>query len=159
MFEYIKVIIEINSVDPGAFSPELKIFFLKLISGIVEQANTYEFEEVTPLDMWEAEQIPEECGVAIQDIQNKLKKCQLSTLLADLMKENIVDNIPLANEILYCAIAFLMKGYTATQNNLIEILREDPENKVMRNIDALITKLGGLIRKNIAESTGSADFE
>ena len=95
----------------------------------------------------------------IQDIQNKLKKCQLSLLLSDLLKENIVDNIPLANSILLCGISYMLSGYTTTQNNLIEILREDPDNKVMRNLDALILKLGGLIRKNISEASGGIDFE
>jgi len=43
MFDYIKVIIEMNSEDPTALSPELKIFFLQLISGLIEQANKFEF--------------------------------------------------------------------------------------------------------------------
>ena len=43
MFEYISVIIQMNSEDPTALSPELKIFFLELISGLVEQANKFEF--------------------------------------------------------------------------------------------------------------------
>ena len=114
-----------NSEDPTALSPELKIFFLQLISGLIEQANKFEFEEFTPLDCWSSDQMLPDTKGEIQAIQTELKKCQLSLLLSDLMKENIVDNIPLANAILLCGISFLITGNTITQNNLLEILSSD----------------------------------
>lgn len=39
MLDYVSSIIAINSEDPNAFDPELKIFFLKMIIGQIEQGN------------------------------------------------------------------------------------------------------------------------
>ena len=67
------------------------------------------------------------------------------------MKENIKENIPLANSILLCGISYLLGGNEKTQKNIIEELGEDEENKVLSNIKGLILKLGALIRQNIDE--------
>lgn len=63
-----------------------------------------------------------------------------------------MNNVELANSILLCAIAYLLGGNTLTQKNIIEELDKDQDNKVFENIEALIFKLGKLIRKNIDEN-------
>lgn len=52
---YIQSIIEINSYNPEALVPELKIFFLKMIIGIVEQANKTPMPARKPIDEWDSE--------------------------------------------------------------------------------------------------------
>ncbi len=42
--EYVSSIIEINSVSSESLSPELKIFFLKMIIGIIEQSNKVQLQ-------------------------------------------------------------------------------------------------------------------
>lgn len=69
------------------------------------------------------------------------------------MKENIEDDIEFADSLLLCGIAYLFGGNTNTQNNMIETIRADRENKVMRNLENLIYKLGEFIVKNIEESS------
>jgi hypothetical protein len=76
----------------------------------------------------------------------------LGKFIVELLKEDIVNNVELANSILLCAIAYLLGGNTLTQKNIIEELDKDQENKVFENIEALIFKLGKLIRKNIDEN-------
>lgn len=86
------------------------------------------------------------------NIQNKLKVCQLGKFVTELLKENIWDNIEFADSILLCGISYLFGGNTTTQKNMIEEIGADNENKVMKNIETLITKLGKFILKNIEES-------
>jgi hypothetical protein len=69
------------------------------------------------------------------------------------LKENIEDDIEFADSLLLCGIAYLFGGNTNTQNNMIETIRADRENKVMRNLENLIYKLGEFIVKNIEESS------
>jgi hypothetical protein len=76
----------------------------------------------------------------------------LGKFIVELLKEDIVNNVELANSILLCAIAYLLGGNTLTQKNIIEELDKDQDNKVFENIEALIFKLGKLIRKNIDEN-------
>ena len=52
----------------------------------------------------------------------------------ELLKEDITNNIELANSILLCAISYLLGGNTLTQKNIIEELDKDAENKVFENI-------------------------
>lgn len=66
-----------------------------------------------------------------------------------MLKENIYDNIEFANAILLCGIAYMLGGNTLTQKNIIEEMTLDDLNKVMKNIDILISKLGKFILKNI----------
>lgn len=63
-----------------------------------------------------------------------------------------MDNISLANSILLCGIGYLLGGNKVTQQNLIEEIQKDPDNKVFRNIKNLIIKLGKIILKNIDET-------
>jgi hypothetical protein len=73
------------------------------------------------------------------------------------LKEDIINNIELANSILLCAISYLLGGNTLTQKNIIEELDKDAENKVFENIEALIQKLGMLIKKNIVEANAGEE--
>ncbi len=50
------------------------------------------------------------------------------------MKENIWEDIQFADSILLCGIAYLFGGNTNTQNNMIETISTDTENKVMKNL-------------------------
>ncbi len=43
----------------------------------------------------------------------------------------------------------MLGGNTLTQKNIIEEMQSDELNKVMKNIDILISKLGKFILKNI----------
>jgi hypothetical protein len=84
----------------------------------------------------------------------------------DLLKEDVINNIELANSILLCAIAYMLGGNPNTQKNVLEALELDADNQVFANIEALIIKLGKLIRKSIdennmskmAELPGNAEF-
>ena len=44
-------------------------------------------------------------------------------------------------------------GFSNTQKDMIDILKEDRDNRVMRNLEHLISKLGEFIVKNIEESS------
>lgn len=46
----------------------------------------------------------------------------------------------------------MLGGNTLTQKNIIEELDADDMNKVMNNIDILISKLGKFILKNVDDS-------
>lgn len=69
-----------------------------------------------------------------------------------MLRENIVDDIPLANAIFLCSIAYLLGGNQVTQDDLIDQIKTDPDGRVFKNISDLISKLGRLIIKNIDES-------
>ena len=118
IFDYITIIIQMNSSNSEALPMKEKKFFLNLITGIVEQNNKVP-RESKPIDEWEAED-----WVASRDdlanIQNKLKSCQLGKFVTELLKENIWDNIEFADSILLCGIAYLFGGNTNTQKNMIE---------------------------------------
>lgn len=86
-------------------------------------------------------------------MQNKLKLCKLGNFITELLKENIWENIEFADSILLCGISFLFGGNTNTQKNMIETISMDSENKVMKNLECLISKLGEFIVKNIEESS------
>lgn len=58
-----------------------------------------------------------------------------------------------------CGIAYMLGGNTLTQKNIIEELDADDLNKVMNNIDILISKLGKFILKNIDDSNVKEDPE
>lgn len=85
IFDYITIIIEMNSSNSDALPMKEKKFFLNLITGIVEQNNKVEREKSKPIDEWEAED-----WVASRDdlinIQNKLKVCQLGKFVTELLK-------------------------------------------------------------------------
>lgn len=133
IFDYITIIIEMNSLNSDALPMKEKKFFLNLITGIVEQNNKVEREKSKPIDEWEADD-----WVASRDdlinIQNKLKVCQLGKFVTELLKENIWDNIEFADSILLCGISYLFGGNTTTQKNMIEEIGADNENKVMKNL-------------------------
>lgn len=76
----------------------------------------------------------------------------MGKFIIELLKENIYDNVEFANAILLCGIAYMLGGNTLTQKNIIEEMRQDDLNKVMKNIDILISKLGKFILKNIDDS-------
>ena len=50
----------------------------------------------TPIDEWDPEQW-EHNEKQIKATQNKLKKCELSKFIVDLLKENIVEDVEFAN--------------------------------------------------------------
>lgn len=68
MLLYIRSIIDINSFNPDAFVPELKIFLLKMIIGIVEQTNTTPMSRRKPIDEWDSDDYQDSMG-AIEAIQ------------------------------------------------------------------------------------------
>ena len=70
----------------------------------------------------------------INEVQNELKLAKLGDFLTDLLGQPIYDDIPLANSVLNCCIAYLLTGNSTTQNNILEILRDQKGNKVFRNI-------------------------
>jgi len=105
-------------------------------------------EENKQIDEWEAEDW-NNYQTKIQLIQIKLKNCGLGKFIIELLKENIYDNIEFANSILLCGIAYMLGGNSLTQKNIIEEMMLDDLNKVMKNIDILISKLGKFILKNI----------
>lgn len=138
-----------NSKNPEALPAKEKQFFLNLITGIVEQNNKVE-RQPKPIDEWESDDWSKS-KADISNIQIKLKGCQLGKFVAELLKQNIYDDIEFANSILLCGIAYLFGGNGNTQKNMIEEINGDTENRIMRNIDALISKLGKFILKNIEE--------
>ena len=152
IFKYIETIIAMNSVNPEALPMREKQFFLNLISGIIDQNNTVDrADKLKPIDEWEAED-----WVASKDnlaaIQTRLKKCQLGRFVTELLKENIADNIEFADSILLCGISYLFGGNSNSQKNIIDEIAADKDNRVMRNLDNLISKLGKFILKNIEEN-------
>jgi hypothetical protein len=148
IFNYITIIIDMNSSNPDALPQNEKKFFLQLITGIVEQNNKTVIEDNRQIDEWEADDWKDYTG-KIQQIQGKLKNCGLGKFIIELLKENIYDNIEFANAILLCGIAFMLGGNTLTQKNIIDEMVRDDLNKVMKNIDILISKLGKFILKNV----------
>lgn len=107
--------------------------------------------EKKAIDNWQPEDW-EPYRTNIEGVQIQLKKCGLQSFIATLLKDKIEENIELANEILLCGIAFLLGGNQATQKTLVEEIMADPDNRVFKNLQALISKLGKLILKNIDES-------
>lgn len=53
----------------------------------------------------------------------------------------------------------MLGGNTLTQKNIIEEMQGDELNKVMKNIDILISKLGKFILKNIDDGNVREDPE
>lgn len=151
IFDYMKTIIKMNSINPEALPMKEKKFFLNLITGIVDRNNLVPRDPIKPIDAWEPEEWTDSKD-QIGDIQNRLKGCMLGRFITELLQENIWDNIEFADSILLCGISYLWGGNTNSQKNLIEEIATDNENKVMRNIDALISKLGKFILKNIEEA-------
>lgn len=74
-----------------------------------------------------------------------------------MLKENIYENIEFANSILLCGISYMLGGNNITQKNIIEEMDGDELNKVMKNIDLLISKLGKFILKNIDDGMSKED--
>ena len=136
-----------NTIDPDALSPDLKIFFLKLMTRSISEKNKRDTKG-KPIDEWDTfywdgyeEQIVQE--------QKRMVNCNLATFITELLSsKDITENIDLANEILICGIAFLLGGYDESQASILEILSKDEDNKVFENIERLIKKLGDLIYKN-----------
>ena len=54
--------------------------------------------------------------------QKQLKKCELGKFLVTLLKEDLINNIELANSILLTGIAYLLGGNPLTQKNILEEL-------------------------------------
>ena len=127
-----------------------------MITGIVEQNNKTPIEGNKQIDEWDAEDWSDYRD-KIQSIQIKLKGCGLGKFIIELLKENIYDNIEFANAILLCGIAYMLGGNTITQKNIIEEMMNDDLNKVMMNIDILISKLGKFILKNIDDGNIKED--
>jgi hypothetical protein len=153
IFKYITIIIKMNSDNPSALSMHEKTFFLNLITGIVEQNNKVVREGFKPIDEWQSEDYDDEKSKGnMLKAQNDLKLCQLGRFITELFKENIWDNIEFADSLLLCGISYLFGGNTNTQKNMIDSIGADSENKVMRNLEFLIAKLGKYILKNIEES-------
>lgn len=72
-----------------------------------------------PIDEWEGDDWFDSTR-QIEQIQVQLKNGDLGTLIVEILKENIIDNIPLANTTLLCGIAYLLGGNLVTQKNLIQ---------------------------------------
>lgn len=130
-----------NSRNPTALNAQQKIFFLQFIIGFIEAGNESppspeEGEEPQfkkEIDEWEADDWNSSKD-AITEIQINLKKRDLGKFIVDLLKEDITNNIELANSILLCAIAYLLGGNPITQKNVLEELDKDEESKVFANI-------------------------
>lgn len=141
-----------------------KIFFLQYIIGFIESANKElpapeegdEPQFKKEIDEWEADDWKNSKDAIIK-AQINLKKRDLGKFIVDLLKEDITNNIELANSILLCAIAYLLGGNAVTQKNVLEELDKDDESKVFANIEILIFKLGKLIRKSIDEANTQKD--
>ena len=147
---YITTIIDMNIENSQALSPDLKIFFLRLITRFIAVNNRKEdhFEAVLPIDEWDADYWAGQTET-IEAEQLMLKECKLADYLCRLLSDDLTtSNIELANEILLCGIAFLLGGYEPCQKSMNEQIQSDDDNKVFVNINALIDKLGDLIYKN-----------
>lgn len=129
-----------NTKNPDALGVKEKKFFLNFITGIVDQ-NNHCPREFKTIDQWEAADWIDSREQII-DIQNSLKTRKLGEFITELLKQNIWENIQFADSVLLCGIAYLFGGNTATQKNMIQTIRLDSQNKVMRNIECLISKLG-----------------
>lgn len=84
IFDYITIIIDMNSKNREALPVKEKRFFLNFITGIVEQNNKCEREFKT-IDEWEAADWIDS-KEDINAIQNKLKLCKLGSLITELLK-------------------------------------------------------------------------
>lgn len=73
------------------------------------------------IDEWDAEDWSGNAKEIVKT-QKNLKKCELGKFIVQLLKEDIVNNIELANSILLCSISYLLGGNTLTQKNIIEQL-------------------------------------
>lgn len=163
-YKFIKRIIALNSRNPAALNAQQKIFFLQYIIGFIESANKElpapeegdEPQFKKEIDEWEADDWKNSKDAIIK-AQINLKKRDLGKFIVDLLKEDITNNIELANSILLCAIAYLLGGNAVTQKNVLEELDKDDESKVFANIEILIFKLGKLIRKSIDEANTQKD--
>lgn len=127
-YQFIRRIIALNSRNPTALTAQQKIFFLQYITGFIESSNQSlpapEAGEDEPqfkkeVDEWEAGDW-KYSKEAIIATQIGLKKRDLGKFLVDLLKEDITNNIELANSILLCAIAYLLGGNPVTQKNVLE---------------------------------------
>ena len=81
LYNYIKSIIEINSINPDAFSGDLKIFFLKKITGTLRAANQNKDAQKLEIDDWEADDWKDSRD-DISLMQVKLKSCKVGQLIA-----------------------------------------------------------------------------
>ena len=77
----------------------------------------------------------------------------MGTFISELLKEPIWENVESADSLLLCGIAYMFGGFSNTQKDMIDILKLDVDNRVMRNLECLISKLGEFIVKNIEESS------
>ena len=87
----------------------------------------------------------------ISFMQVRLKSCKVGQLIAQLLRENILENITLANHIFLCGIAYLLGGNTVTQKDMFENIDAEKDGRIFKNIEALIVEVGKLILKNIDE--------
>lgn len=120
---------------------------MRLLTRFIAAKNEND-KEGLQVDEWEAEYWDgQESNIEAEQII--LKKCGVGKYLCQLLSEDNTNNIDLANEILLCAIAYLLGGYETSQKSILDYLeKEDDDNKVFVNINALIAKLGDLIYKN-----------
>ena len=81
LYNYIKSIIEINSINPDAFSGHLKIFFLKKIIGTLRAANQNEYARKMEIDDWSADDWKDSKD-EISFMQVRLKSCKVGQLIA-----------------------------------------------------------------------------
>ena len=123
IFQYITIIIEMNSQNSEALTSKDKKFFLNLITGIVDQTNSCERDFKT-IDLWESDDWIKSRD-EINFIQNKLKLCKLGTFITELLKENIWENVEFADSILECGIAYMFGGFTNTQKDMIDTIKAD----------------------------------
>ena len=100
------------------------------------------------IDSWDS--LTQEQNDMIEERQNMLNKNNVSKFIAELLNENILDNIPLANAIFLCGISMLFGGNKITQKNIIEDI-DSKGGKIFQNISNLIIKIGKLILKNLDE--------
>ena len=140
-----------NNKDREALPVNAKKFFLNLITGQIDQGNKAPRDYKT-IDKWEADDWVSSKN-DINELQNQLKLCKLGALISELLKEPIWEKVEFADAILLCGIAYMFGGFSNTQKDMIDILKEDKENRVMRNLETLISKLGEFIVKNIEESS------
>lgn len=133
IFQFVTIIIDMIAKNPKALPVKQKRFFLNFITGIVEQNNQCELQEPKTIDLWQTEDWIESKGTIFK-VQNNLKISKLGNLITQLLKQNIEDDIEFADSLLLCGIAYLFGGNTNTQNNMIETIRADRENKVMKNL-------------------------
>ncbi len=145
--QYIRTIVEMNSLNPGVLSPQLKKFFLSLLTRFITEKNKKDEGLNIPINEWPPEYW-DDCQEEIEKEQTFLRECNLAEFIVALLKERIDLDVELANASLLFGIAFLLGGFETCQNSILDKFKSDEANEGLQRIYELINKLGRLIYKN-----------